>query len=93
MLGGGARLTGVRALVELARDPLNRELLEHKHACAEPESKEELGDGVDDVFAGFGRVAALAGVDERLEGNPDGEHPAEECDVAVERIEPVDVPT
>lgn len=69
--------------MELARDPLYRELLEYEHARAEPESEEQFGDGVDDGFAGFGGVAALTSVDERLEGDPDGEHPAEDGDVAV----------
>ena len=60
--------------MELARDPLDGELLKEEDTCAKHDTKRELCDDGDG-----GRLGALdVDVDEGIEGCPDGDCPCEE---------------
>lgn len=76
--------------MELACDPLDRELLEQKQGRADDDGEQDLGEERDCSLARGARrdriaVLGLVVVDERLEGDVDRNRPREERDVSAAR--------
>ncbi len=67
--------------MELACDPLNRELFKQENGRAEETTEKDFGDDIDGLYAFWTGVLVLPIIDEGLVRYPDGECPGGESSV------------